>query len=159
MGYWLFKTEPAEFGIAELEAMAPRAECWSGVRNYQARNFLRDQAAVGDQVFIYHSSCRRVGVAGVARVVRAAYPDPTQFDPASHYFDAAASVGRPRWYAVDVVHERSFRQVVPLAALKASEDLSGLALVRKGSRLSIMPVTARQWQVIWGLADSLAMAR
>lgn len=153
MAYWLFKTEPGEFAMSDLEAMAPAPECWSGVRNYQARNFLRDQVAADDRVFIYHSSCQRVGIAGIARVVRAGYPDPAQFAPQSPYYDAAASPQLPRWYAVDIVYQHSFRQLVPLAVLKASPALQELALVRRGSRLSVMPVAPAQWQAIVAMAD------
>lgn len=152
MHYWLFKTEPSELSIDTLAQLGPRGACWEGVRNYQARNMLRDQVQPDDRVFIYHSSCALIGVAGVARVIRAAYPDPTQFDPASAYFDAASSRDNPRWIAVDVVHERTFAQLIPLQALKANPALAELAVVQKGSRLSVTPVSAAEWTVVLDMA-------
>lgn len=148
MSGWLFKTEPAELGIDDLARLGPRGSCWEGVRNYQARNMLRDQVKVGDKVFIYHSSCALIGIAGIARVTRAAYPDPSQFDNKSIYFDPASSADKPRWCAVDVCHEQTFAAVIPLAALKANPALAELELVRKGSRLSVLPVNAAQWRAI-----------
>jgi predicted RNA-binding protein with PUA-like domain len=122
------------------------------VRNYQARNMLRDQVKVGDEVLIYHSSCALIGVAGTARVIRAAYADPSQFDPASVYFDAASTVQQPRWCAVDVRHQRTFAELIPLAAIKANPALAAMPLVQKGNRLSVMPVSAAQWRVILAMA-------
>lgn len=148
LGYWLFKSEPDVFGIDDLEARGERGECWDGVRNYQARNWLRDAVAVGDEVLFYHSSCARVGVAGVAEVIRAGYPDPTQFDPESPYWDPRAETRAPRWYAVDVRFRRRFPQVLTLAQLKRLPELAQSPLVRRGNRLSIMPVSAAQWRAI-----------
>ena len=152
MHYWLFKTEPSELSIETLAQRGPKGACWEGVRNYQARNMLRDQVREGDRVFIYHSSCALIGIAGVARVIRSAYPDPTQFDPDSDYFDAASSRDNPRWIAVDVVHERTFAQVIPLQALKAHPALLDLAVAKKGSRLSVTPVSADDWKVVLAMA-------
>ena len=148
MHYWLLKTEPSELSIDMLAALGNKGACWEGVRNYQARNMLRDQVQLDDRVFIYHSSCAQIGIAGIARVTRSAYPDPSQFDAKSIYFDAASTPEKPRWIAVDVQHEETFEQIIPLAALKENSALSELALVQKGSRLSVMPVTAAQWKAI-----------
>lgn len=148
MGYWLFKTEPGELSIDDLARLGTDGACWEGVRNYQARNMLRDQVQLDDRVFIYHSSCAQIGIAGIGRVTRAAYPDPSQFDATSIYFDAASAPDKPRWSAVDVQHEETFAHIIPLAALKANPALGELPLVQKGSRLSVMPVTAAQWRAI-----------
>ena len=148
MSGWLFKTEPSELSIEDLAQRGAAGACWEGVRNYQARNMLRDQVKVGDRVFIYHSSCALIGIAGIARVQRAAYPDPSQFERKSIYYDAASRPDEPRWIAVDVVHEQTFAAVIPLAALKANPALVELALVKKGSRLSVMPVSAAEWRAI-----------
>jgi predicted RNA-binding protein with PUA-like domain len=147
MRHWLFKTEPDEFGIDDLAAVADRPEPWNGIRNYQARNILRDQVAVGDEVLIYHSSCKQVGIAGIARVCRAAYPDPDQFDPNSRYFDPKAGPDSPRWFCVDVVFGRKFSRLIPLAELKEQPGLENMVLLRQG-RLSVQPVTADQWRII-----------
>ena len=148
MARWLFKTEPDVFGIEDLEARGPAGETWDGVRNYQARNFLRDQVRAGDEVLIYHSSCARVGVAGIAEVIRAGYPDPSQFDPGSPGHDPAATPDAPRWYAVDVRFVRALPRVVTLAELKRLPELSGWQLLRRGNRLSILPVTLVQWRTV-----------
>lgn len=153
MRYWLFKTEPSELSIEMLADLGSKGACWEGVRNYQARNMLRDEVQLDDRVFIYHSSCALIGIAGIARVSRVAYPDPSQFDKKGIYFDAASTRDKPRWIAVDVVHERTFAQVIPLQALKANPALVDLALVRKGSRLSVMPVSAKEWGVVLGMTD------
>lgn len=148
MSGWLFKIEPAELSIVDLARRGERGTCWDGVRNYQARNMLRDQVQVGDAVFIYHSSCAEVGIAGIARVIRAGYPDPSQFDQGSVYYDAGSKPEQPRWIAVDVRHEETFPAVIPLAALKANPALADMALVQRGNRLSVMPVTDAQWRAI-----------
>lgn len=152
MNHWLFKTEPSELSIEDLAQRGECGVCWDGVRNYQARNMLRDEVKIGDGVLIYHSSCALIGVAGIARVTRAQYPDPSQFDPESPYHDPASKPEQPRWCSVDVRHERSFDRVIPLAELKANPALSELALVKKGSRLSVMPVSQAQWQAILKMA-------
>ena len=148
MAYWLFKTEPGECSIDDFAAAPDTAIVWEGVRNYQARNMLRDQVKVGDAVFIYHSSCKLIGVAGIARVVRQAYADPSQFDATSAYFDGKSLKDNPRWVAVDLVFERKLPAIIPLDKLKSSAKLNGLPLVQRGSRLSVMPVTPEQWQTI-----------
>lgn len=148
MSAWLFKTEPTELSIDDLAARGAAGAVWEGVRNYQARNMLRDQVKVGDKVFIYHSSCAAVGIAGIAVVIRAAYPDPAQFDADSVYFDAGSKLEQPRWIAVDVRHEKTFAELIPLAALKANPALAEMALVQRGNRLSVMPVSAAQWRAV-----------
>ena len=150
MAYWLLKTEPDEFGIDDLEALAGQPEPWNGIRNYQARNILRDRVAAGDKAFIYHSSCKQVGIAGSATVVRAAYPDPDQFDPASKYYDPKASHDAPRWYCVDVVFEQKFPRIIPLAELKRQPELEDMVLLKQG-RLSVQPVTDKEWHRIMEL--------
>ena len=147
MAYWLMKTEPDECSIDDLANAAPAAVIWEGVRNYQARNFMR-QMQVGDEVLIYHSSCKLIGVAGTAKVVKAAYPDPAQLDSQSIYFDAKSSEDNPRWDAVDIKFVQKFVQILPLDSLKAMPALSELALVKKGNRLSVMPVSDSQWRTI-----------
>jgi Uncharacterized conserved protein len=145
MRYWLFKTEPDTFSIDTLKQQ--KVSCWEGVRNYQARNMLRDEVKVGDQVLIYHSSCKQVGVAGVATVVRGCYPDHTQFEPESGYFDAKATAETPRWFMVDVEYQRHV-PLIALADMKQNPALAEMPLVKKGNRLSVMPVTDTQWQAI-----------
>lgn len=152
MGYWLFKTEPDAFGIDDLRARPEQTEPWDGVRNYQARNFLRDQVALGDKVFIYHSSCKEVGIAGVAEVVRAGYPDESQFNPEAKYFDPKSSPDNPRWFRVDVKFEKKFAKVLPLKAIKANPDIQEIGLVKKGHRLSIMPVEPAEWDILITMA-------
>jgi len=148
--YWLFKTEPDEFSIDDLEADG--TACWDGIRNYQARNFLRDKVTVGDSVFIYHSSCARPGIAGQAEVIKAAYPDPAQFDAESRYYDAKATKNNPRWFCVDVCWRATFAEVLPLAQLKQLPALADMLLLKQG-RLSVQPVTAEQWRLIEGIID------
>ncbi|MDQ2077284.1 EVE domain-containing protein [Marinimicrobium sp. ABcell2] len=150
--YWLFKSEPDVYGIDDLSKERQGIGRWDGIRNYQARNFLRDQVQVGDEVFVYHSQCKVPGVAGIARVVKNAYPDPAQFDPESDYFDPKASPDQPRWYAVDVQFVDKFAQVVPLKALKQETALEDMVLLKQG-RLSVQPVKASEWQHIVKLAQ------
>lgn len=145
MPYWLMKSEPDELSIHDLQRLGKTR--WDGVRNYQARNFIRSMQA-GDQFLFYHSSCPQPGVAGIARIEGASYPDPTALDPHSHYYDAKASAEKNPWTAIDVSLVEAFRQVIALAELKAQTALTDLALVHKGSRLSVMPVTEAQWTVI-----------
>jgi predicted RNA-binding protein with PUA-like domain len=145
MNYWLMKTEPDEFSIDDLKRK--KSEPWSGVRNYQARNYIREMRA-GDAVFFYHSSCAEPGVVGIAEVAAAAYPDPTQFDPRSDYFDAGSKREEPRWSLVDVKFKRKLKRAIALTELKGSKELKDLALVRPGNRLSVLPVTKAQWDYI-----------
>ncbi|HHF2854994.1 TPA: EVE domain-containing protein [Vibrio diabolicus] len=148
MAYWLFKTEPDTFSIDTLRAQ--KVSCWEGVRNYQARNMMRDQVKVGDFVLIYHSSCKNVGVAGIAKVVREAYPDHFQFDPESDYYDPKSDPDNPRWIMVDVEFVRKTTRVIPLSVMKAMPELENMPLVKRGNRLSIMPVTGEEWEAILG---------
>jgi len=145
--YWLMKSEPHECSIDDVLAAPNRTVPWTGVRNYQARNFMRDAMRLGDGVLFYHSSCPQPGVAGIARVASRAYPDATQFDRASEYFDAAATADHPRWVHVDVQAVRRI-ELIPLAVLRARPELADLAILRRGNRLSITPVTASQWEFI-----------
>ncbi len=148
MHYWLMKSEPDTFGIDDLASRPHQTEPWDGVRNYQARNFMRDEMQVGDKVFFYHSNCETPAIVGIAQVASAAYPDPTAFDPASRYYDPKSSPDAPRWFLVDVKFVRRLKRPITLVELKASPELEEFPLVRRGNRLSIMPVTAEQWRLI-----------
>lgn len=151
MNYWLFKTEPAECSIDDFAREPNKAIVWEGVRNYQARNFLRDKVALGDQVLIYHSSCKHIGVAGVAEIVRTAYPDPSQFNHHSPYFDSKSPPELPRWIAVDLRFVKKLPALITLDKIKSSAKMTELPLVQKGSRLSVMPVTKQQWHDLLNL--------
>ena len=148
MNYWLMKSEPDEFSIDALKTR--KKEPWSGVRNYQARNFIRSMQP-GDGVLFYHSSCAEPGVVGIAEVATEPYPDPTQFDPKSDYFDAASKREEPRWSLVEVKYKRKLARTIGLAELKASKALKEFALIRPGNRLSVLPVTKAQWDHILSL--------
>lgn len=152
MAKWLVKTEPSECGIDDFARKPEGVIPWDGVRNYQARNFLAKMRE-GDLVFIYHSSCKRIGIAGIVRVVKSAYPDPSQFNPESPYYDPKSTAEKPRWQAVDLQFERKLPALISLDTLKAMPELSELALVRRGSRLSVMPVSDAEWQQILHLVD------
>ena len=147
--HWLMKSEPDTFSIDDLQARG--SEPWDGVRNYQARNFMRDGMRVGDGVFFYHSNCAEPGIVGLAEVASEAYPDPSQFNPKSDYFDPGASRDNPRWALVDVAFVRKLKRTITLKELQALPSLAEMALVRKGNRLSVMPVTAAEWKTILGL--------
>ena len=149
MNYWLMKSEPDTFSIDDIKRK--KREAWDGVRNYQARNFMRDGMRVGDGVFFYHSNCAEPGIAGLAEVASDAYPDPSQFDPKSKYFDAASSRDNPRWMLVDVKFVKKLKRVITLDELKNHPKLEGMTLLRKGNRLSVMPVDAAEWKYILGL--------
>lgn len=154
MKYWLMKTEPDTFSYDDLIAAPNSTEPWDGIRNYQARNFLRDDFKKGDLVFIYHSRVKDPGIVGVAEVVREGYPDHTALDPRSKYFDPKSrEKGESRWVMVDVKAVRKFNETVTLAELKATEVLADMKVVQKGQRLSIQPVTEKQWQVVCEIAD------
>ena len=148
MAYWLMKSEPDELSIDDLEKLGKAR--WDGVRNYQARNFLRAMA-VGDEFFFYHSSCPEPGIAGIGKIVEGAYPDPTALDKDSHYFDAKASADKNPWSAIDVAFVETFATVLSLGYLKQQAALEQLPLVQKGSRLSVMPVTPEQWAAVLAL--------
>ena len=145
------KSEPDAFSIEDLKNRPKKTEHWDGVRNYQTRNFMRDEMKKGDMVLFYHSSCKDVGVAGIAKVVKESYPDHTQFDPNSKYFDAKASEDNPRWFMVDVKWVKSFKKVIPLKLLKECQELKDMHLVQKGTRLSIQPVTKKEFEYITSL--------
>jgi len=148
MAYWLMKSEPDEFSISNLQKLGEAR--WDGVRNYQARNFLRAMA-VGDQFFFYHSSCPEPGIAGIGKIIEAAYPDPTALDKKSHYFDLKASKEKNPWSAINVGFVEAFASVLSLTFLKQQAALEDLPLVQKGSRLSVMPVTDEQWAAVLAL--------
>lgn len=147
MRYWLMKSEPSDCSIDDLAALPNQTVPWYGVRNYQARNFMRDQMGVGDGVFFYHSSCPQPGIAGIARVSRRAYPDATQFDPASRYFDPKATPEAPRWLHVDVQLVQKTR-LVGLPELHAQPELATMRVLARGNRLSITPVDPAEWTFI-----------
>ncbi|WP_249678403.1 EVE domain-containing protein [Pseudomonas abieticivorans] len=148
MAFWLMKSEPDELSIEDLARLGNTR--WDGVRNYQARNFIRAMAQ-GDEFFFYHSSCPEPGIAGIARINAAAYPDPTALDPQSHYHDPKANADKNPWSAIDVTHVQTFGKVLGLGYLKQQTALAELPLVQKGSRLSVMPVTAEQWAAVLAL--------
>ncbi|GMV57004.1 MAG: hypothetical protein AMXMBFR72_01250 [Betaproteobacteria bacterium] len=147
MRYWLMKSEPDECSIDDALAAPGGIVPWTGVRNYQARNYMRDEMRIGDGVLFYHSSCDEPGIAGLAEVASGPYPDPTQFDRASEYFDAASKREAPRWMLVDIRALKKTR-LVPLAELRAHRELANIAVLRRGNRLSITPVTADEWRFI-----------
>lgn len=149
MAYWLMKSEPDVYGIDNLEKDGH--DMWDGIRNYQARNMMRDDMKIGDQVLFYHSNCAAPGVAGIAKIVSQPYPDPTQFDEKSRYYDAKSSTDNPRWILVDVAFVRKLSRVITLAEIKAESSLADMILTRKGNRLSIMPVSEKHWTKILDL--------
>lgn len=146
--FWLFKSEPSVFSIDDLAKAPRRTTGWEGVRNYQARNRLRDEVKKGDGVLFYHSSCAEPGVVGLCTIAREAYPDPEQFDATSRYHDPKASPKEPRWMTVDVRLERVLPRLVSLAVIRETPALAGMDLLRRGNRLSIQPVTAAEWKAI-----------
>ncbi|HEY5672360.1 MAG TPA: EVE domain-containing protein [Malonomonas sp.] len=148
MNYWLMKSEPDAFSIDDLQQRPRQTEPWDGVRNYQARNMMRDAMRHGDQVFFYHSNCATPGIVGLMEVVRESYPDQSALDPQSKYFDPKSSPQAPRWFLVDIKYLRHTRRVISLAELKGHEALENMPLLRKGNRLSIMPVSQAEWQYI-----------
>ena len=146
MNHWLMKSEPDAFSIDDLKRK--KREAWDGVRNYQARNFMRDGMRPGDKVFFYHSNCAVPGIVGTAEVATDAYPDPSQFDPKGKYFDPGSSRDNPRWMLVDVKFVKKLKRTISLDELKGDPALDGMALLRKGNRLSAMPVEAAHWRHI-----------
>ena len=146
--YWLMKSEPSVFSIDDLAAAKEQTTRWDGVRNYQARNLLRHDIAVGDGVIFYHSSADPPAAAGTAKVVRAGYPDPTQFDPRDGHFDRDSQRDDPRWFSVDIKFDTKFGRPVTLPELRAAPALKDMVLLRRGSRLSVQPVTAAEWKQI-----------
>lgn len=152
MSYWLFKSEPSNFSIADLSTATAQTTVWDGVRNYQARNFLRDQVACGDYVFFYHSSCKNPGIVGIMQVVKSAYHDLSAYDLNSPYYDTNSTPANCTWYAVDVQLQRQFDVPISLSLLKQQPGLRNMLLVKPGNRLSIMPVTQLEWDTILALA-------
>lgn len=150
--YWLMKSEPETFGIDHLQQRPQQTEPWDGVRNYQARNMMRDEMQVGDQAFFYHSNCAEPGIVGIVQIVKAGYPDVTALDPESKYYDPKASADNPRWFRVDVKFVKKFSKTISLTLLKQQPPLEGMAVLARGSRLSITPVTEQQWKYILSLA-------
>ena len=155
MSHWIMKSEPDDFSIADLAKK--KKEPWSGVRNYQARNFMRDQMRAGDGVLFYHSSCDEPGVYGVAKVVGKAYPDPTQFDPESPYYDPKSSKAQPRWFLVDVAFVKRLRAPLTLVEIKRhASHLRDCILLSPGNRLSVFPITKAHWDYLLRLAKETA---
>jgi predicted RNA-binding protein with PUA-like domain len=151
MKRWLFKSEPETFGIDHLAKRPKQTEPWDGVRNYQVRNMLRDEIKVGDKAFFYHSNCTPPGIVGIIEVVKAGYPDHTQFNPESKYYDPKSTPENPRWFLVDVRFVKKFDRMFTLEELKEHPLLENMVVIRRGSRLSITPVTKEEWKVITGM--------
>lgn len=151
MNYWLFKSEPDAFSINDLAKSKKQTAIWDGVRNYQARNYMRDGTRPGDQLFFYHSSCAQPGIVGVAEIASAPYADPSQFNPESPYFDPKATEEIPRWVSVDIKLKEIFDNIVPLTELRNNPKLEGLVLLQRASRLSIIPVAAAHWKAIMAM--------
>ncbi|MBS0365106.1 MAG: EVE domain-containing protein [Proteobacteria bacterium] len=153
MRYWLMKTEPTTFSVEDLAAAPRRTTGWDGVRNYQARNMLRDQMKRGDEAFLYYSSTEVPGIVATMRVVREGYPDPTAFDRKDHHYDPDSRRDDPRWFMIDVQLKRRLKRVIPLSELRAhaGRELRGMALLRPGNRLSVTPVSEQEWQFILAL--------
>lgn len=152
MQYWLFKSEPEAFSIDDLAAATDKSTAWDGVRNYQVRNYMRDQMRVGDQGFFYHSSCAVPGIAGTVTIIKTAYPDHTQFDPHHDHYDPGSKPDAPRWLMVDIKLQRKFKRVITLDELRSQQrQLSELLILKRGNRLSVTPVTKQEWSFIIGL--------
>lgn len=153
MKHWLLKTEPDTFGLEQLRAAPRRTTHWDGVRNYQARNLLRDEVKKGDEAFLYHSSCAEPGVVGIVRVTRAGYPDHTAFDPKHDHHDAGSTPEQPRWYMVDVQLVRALHRIITLETLRKHQQgaLQDMQLLKTGNRLSVMPVSDAHWRFILSL--------
>ncbi len=149
MAYWLMKSEPDVYGIDDMQRDG--REMWDSIRNYQARNMMRDDMKIGDEVFFYHSNCKEPGIVGITRVASKPYPDPVQFDKKSRYFDPKSSKDNPRWILVDVEFVRKLSRTITLAEIKAEKSFEDMILTRKGNRLSIMPVETKHWKKILSL--------
>jgi predicted RNA-binding protein with PUA-like domain len=146
MQYWLMKSEPSEYSIDHLKR--DKVEHWDGVRNYQARNMMRDQMKIGDLAFLYHSNCDEIGIVGVMTIHKESYPDHTAFDPKDKHYDPKSDSDKPRWFMVDVKYKRKMKRVISLQELRETKGLEDMALVRKGNRLSVMPVSEDEWNLI-----------
>ena len=152
MKYWLMKSEPDVYSIDHLSTEKSKTDHWDGIRNYQARNFIRDEMKKGDLAFFYHSNCAKPGVVGIIEIARSAYPDPTAFDPMEKYFDPKSDPDQPRWFMVDVRLKRRFRHGVTLKEIRAEKKLQNMRLVQRGNRLSILPLTKPEWDHILTMA-------
>ena len=152
--YWLVKTEPEVFSFDDLQNAPSRTTCWDGVRNYQARNFLRDSMKLGDGVLVYHSNAEPPAIAGVAEIAREGYPDHTQFDAMHHHYDPDARTDNPTWYMVDIRAVRSLPRTLALPELREVKELAGMTLLQKGSRLSVQPVSEAEWNFVLKLAGA-----
>lgn len=151
--YWLFKSEPESFSITDLAKSPKKSTLWDGVRNYQARNFMRDEMQVGDLAFFYHSSCKIPAIMGVVEVTRTQQPDVTALDPQSPYYDPKATPDNPRWITVIVTLKEQFKTPIPLTTLKTLPELADMPLLKRGNRLSILPIAAKEWKMILSLAQ------
>lgn len=151
--YWLMKSEPSCFSIDDLAAANNKTTSWDGVRNYQARNFMRDDMQIGDLVFFYHSNCNPPGIAGIAEIVRAAHPDYTAWEPSSAHPDPKSTQEKPRWFMVDIKFVNKFAELIPLERLKTYAALKNMVVLKNGNRLSITPVTSEEWSFILTIAE------
>ena len=151
LAYWLMKSEPGEYSLDDLIKETKKTAMWDGVRNYQARNMMRDEMKKGDLAFFYHSNCDVPGIVGIVTIAKEGYPDPTAFDPDDKHFDPKSDPDNPRWFCVDVRHKRKLKRTISLAELKEHRKLADMQLLRKGNRLSVMPVTKAHWEFIVGL--------
>lgn len=151
--YWLMKSEPETFSIEDLQQAPGKITCWEGVRNYQARNFMNSTMRIGDQAFFYHSNCKVPGIVGIVKVASDSYPDHTQFDPESDYYDPKSTPAKPRWFMRDVKFIRKFKNIVPLSDLKAKKSLEKMQILQRGNRLSITPVDKKDWQTILEMVE------
>jgi predicted RNA-binding protein with PUA-like domain len=152
--YWLLKSEPSCFSLENLKQSPNQTTHWDGIRNYQARNFMRDNMQIGDKAFFYHSSCKEPGIVGTMTVTQTAYPDHTAFDPKSEHPDPKSTPEKPRWFMVDVQFEHEFKQIIPLNSLKNKPELAHMQLLQKGNRLSILPIHPDEWAFINQLGDT-----
>lgn len=153
MQYWLFKSEPDDYSFDDLKNDTNQTTLWDGIRNYQARNILRDQVKMNDYVLFYHSSCKNVGIVGIAQVVKTAYPDPSQFDTNSKYYDEKSTTDSPRWVSVDIQYVKPLNKMLTLAEIKKLEQFNDMVLVNRG-RLSIQPVSESEWTEVLKLTKT-----
>ena len=151
MRYWLMKSEPGEFGIDDLNKRPKRTEPWDGVRNYQARNMMRDEMKKGDLAFFYHSNCDEPGIVGIMKIVKEGYPDQTAFDPDDKHYDPKSDPDNPRWFHVDIRFKRKLNNTITLQRLRDQKPLKNMTLLQRGNRLSIMPLSKKEWDYILGL--------
>lgn len=148
MQYWLMKSEPSEFSIDDLMKRPKQTEPWDGIRNYQVRNMMRDEMKTGDLAFFYHSSCKEPGIVGVMEIVSQAYPDPTAFDPKNKHFDPKSDPNNPRWLLVDVCFKEKLSKTLTLTELRTKKNLAAMRLLQRGCRLSITPVSKKEWSAV-----------